>query len=511
MSYYSDQVIRDGAFAYWRLGETSGTMTADVVGGLGNGTITGGVTLNESGALADGDAAMSFNGVDGRVDTASYTFPTTFSVEAWIKPVGPLGGQASVVNNYTGASARVYLGRITNQLFLFIPGATPSSVQAGTLVAGVWQHAVYVVTPTDTSLYLNGVLVGTNAQTKPAQAAGVLRIGGRGDAAEFWNGGIDEVSLYHLALTPTQILTHYNLARLEQFPTGSYPDRVIRDGASAYWRLGETSGTTAVDVIGGFNGTISGGVTLNQSGALGDGDKAMVFDGTSNGVINVGSLALSAIYTIEAWFKTTWVAEQKAYLANYAGGSSNTAYFGIDNTRLFVYIQGATPASYYSTLTGLNDNQWHHVAIISTATELRVYHQGILLNTVAQTKLASAASTLLIGGSAGLSQYFPGTIDEVAIYPTALTVQQIANHYGLSKFDTPFGRSISAGVMTNLVQSEIYALSSGIRHVTSSAAIEVSSDGVTFSPLTGAETTGATTGSRYIRTLSPTCVLVGKG
>src|SRR5580765_159064 len=54
------------------------------------------------------------------------------------------------------------------------------------------------------------------------------------------------------------------------YPPGSYAALVVADGASHYWRLDETSGTTAVDVIGGANGTISGGVTLNQPGAVTD-------------------------------------------------------------------------------------------------------------------------------------------------------------------------------------------------------------------------------------------------
>src|SRR5215470_7590906 len=83
----------------------------------------------------------------------------------------------------------------------------------------------------------------------------------------------------------------------------AYSSKVIADGAVAYWRLNETSGTTAVDVIGGNNGTISGGVTLNQAGALTDGDKAMTFNGT--GRIDVAKAAYSAIgtgpLTLEAW------------------------------------------------------------------------------------------------------------------------------------------------------------------------------------------------------------------
>src|SRR5215471_5997902 len=88
----------------------------------------------------------------------------------------------------------------------------------------------------------------------------------------------------------------------------TYKDQVIADGAIAYWRLDELSGTTAVDIIGGNNGTISGGVTLGQTGALADGNKAMAFDGSS-GKIAVPNGAYKQFgtgpLTIEAWAKPT--------------------------------------------------------------------------------------------------------------------------------------------------------------------------------------------------------------
>src|SRR4030095_2674763 len=99
-----------------------------------------------------------------------------------------------------------------------------------------------------------------------------MRIGSDPKYSQFWNGALDEVAIYPTALTPTQIAAHYAARHYGRYPVGSYPERVALDGAVAYWRLGETSGTTANDSIGTAHGTISGGVTLNQAGALADGN-----------------------------------------------------------------------------------------------------------------------------------------------------------------------------------------------------------------------------------------------
>jgi hypothetical protein len=68
-------------------------------------------------------------------------------------------------------------------------------------------------------------------------------------------------------------------------PVGAaYIDEVLDDGPRGYWRLGETSGTTAFDAAtsdGAQNGTYESGVTLGVAGALrNDSDTAAAFDGT---------------------------------------------------------------------------------------------------------------------------------------------------------------------------------------------------------------------------------------
>ena len=48
----------------------------------------------------------------------------------------------------------------------------------------------------------------------------------------------------------------------------SYAARVLESGPSAYWRLNEASGTSAVDATGnGRTGTIHGGPTFGAAGA----------------------------------------------------------------------------------------------------------------------------------------------------------------------------------------------------------------------------------------------------
>src|SRR6266849_10213854 len=54
--------------------------------------------------------------------------------------------------------------------------------------------------------------------------------------------------------------------------TLGYAQVVLADAPVAYWRLGETTGATAVDSAGTNPATVFGGVTLGQAGALADGN-----------------------------------------------------------------------------------------------------------------------------------------------------------------------------------------------------------------------------------------------
>jgi len=64
----------------------------------------------------------------------------------------------------------------------------------------------------------------------------------------------------------------------------AYSDAVLADMPVRYYRLGDSSGTTAVDSSGNSqDGTYTGGVTLGASGAIqGDADTAATFDGTDD-------------------------------------------------------------------------------------------------------------------------------------------------------------------------------------------------------------------------------------
>ena len=85
---YPTEVAANSPVAYWRLGETSGTVAADEIGS-NDGDYLGGYTLGQTGALVgDSDVAANFNGSTGRVEVTPLPMSVTdeWTIEAWVKP-----------------------------------------------------------------------------------------------------------------------------------------------------------------------------------------------------------------------------------------------------------------------------------------------------------------------------------------------------------------------------------------------------------------------------------------
>jgi hypothetical protein len=219
------------------------------------------------------------------------------------------------------------------------------------------------------------------------------------------------------------------------YPAGSYPALVVADGAVAFWRLGETSGTTANDSIGTAHGTISGGVTLGQAGALADGDKAMQFLGYPGRIITTTPLTVGAAASIELWAKYTATGE-RMLVTMYGSGDPDAFLWWVDSAVQGFYSDAG--AGTVSTLVAaINNNQWHHFVVTLDGTTLRFYIDGAL-NTSHPYPRGTVTDVARIGGDWGAgTRDFMGFLDDVAIYPTALTAPQIAAHYAARTF-VPF-------------------------------------------------------------------------
>jgi hypothetical protein len=216
-----------------------------------------------------------------------------------------------------------------------------------------------------------------------------------------------------------------------------YAQQVRADGATYYWRLGETTGLVAADSLGPAPGTISGGVTLNQPGALADSNPAMAFVAASGGQIALPALTVALAFSIEAWVRTTdrtqlsqTIFSQRSAVTSLPG----QVYFAVTKVggTVVLYGQSITNSNFTST-RDLADGVWHHVVMTwDSGGAARSYVDGVLDTTAAGTTARTVSVPYAAGiafDPAGPGTNWNGSLDDIAIYPTVLTPAQIAAHY----------------------------------------------------------------------------------
>ena len=80
-----------------------------------------------------------------------------------------------------------------------------------------------------------------------------------------------------------------------------------------------------------------------------------------------------------------------------------------------------------SSYTSIPDNEWHHIAISYDGSEVKIYIDGVLDNSANRSAPMNTSSPFLIAaaGNNTTAQHFKGQIDEVRIWDTDLTENQL--------------------------------------------------------------------------------------
>ncbi len=240
-------------------------------------------------------------------------------------------------------------------------------------------------------------------------------------------------------------------------PSGdAYSHSVLAEGPVAYYRLDESGGATMCDSStskndGSYNAS---GITYGVPGALsGDPDSAVAANGTP-GVIGVSNayspIAGNSSFTLEGWFRSTGTTQDQVLVAlaspevaatgaivglttwskhNCGSGTGYPSTLGLDEYSASNCWNTATDG------VNLYDGSWHYLAVTYDASTYEVtgYVDGQSLDAQpANATLSLAAENYIRVGTwvdTAVNQPLIGDVDEIAVYPTALSTAQIAAHY----------------------------------------------------------------------------------
>jgi hypothetical protein len=229
----------------------------------------------------------------------------------------------------------------------------------------------------------------------------------------------DTVGRYTLRLTADDSLLSASDTVIVDVFQGDYT------GLIAHWKLDEESGPTAVDSLGGHDGTLMGDATWipadgQVSGAIElDGDRDYIEIGDSSGG---GTWAdLTEEVTVSCWIKADEFT--RGWQALVCKG--NTSYRMQRNNNNDSIWFGISEAGVAGELS-VNDGKWHYVAGTYDGETISLFIDGYLdVSAENSDGIDTNEAALTIGENLEYMAAFDGLIDEARIYEIALPAEKV--------------------------------------------------------------------------------------
>ena len=190
---------------YWpNLGETRSNTQALF-------DLTGNNTITASSLTHASDGSFSFNGSSNYMDVANNLGTLSrYTISFWAKRDSenrmPVAGRTSTAFYWYGDNSWAYTHGGTWGEYYY---SKPTSIPLGT-----WGHYCVVYDGSYVKIYRQGVFQGQQATTGTADWSQGLRIGyWAGGGGYWWNGKIDSLNMYNVALSDDEVMQNFNAGR----------------------------------------------------------------------------------------------------------------------------------------------------------------------------------------------------------------------------------------------------------------------------------------------------------
>ncbi len=214
---------------------------------------------------------------------------------------------------------------------------------------------------------------------------------------------------------------------------GDYQAQVLADTPLAYWRFGEATGTTAVDLVGAHDGTYQD-VTLGDPGVVG-GDASARFVSNDSAVIvgNALDIVGGAAFSLEAWAKPSEVDGALRRIMTKRDDTAPADGWSLTNSTRFLSLDAERAGGFVGGVAAkaLPVDVWSHAVVTYDGTTLRFFIDG-------EENAHQVTTVVMVGNSANLvlgslsnaaGNAWRGDLDELAIYDHALPAARVLAHY----------------------------------------------------------------------------------
>jgi hypothetical protein len=386
---------------------------------------------------AKAQAALNFDGSNDFVEVPNNPAlaPTTtqaITFEAWLNPSVTNAGIIAAIYDHTNvAGSNFYILKTADNKIFITGNGTNVLISDAAIPLNTWSHIAIVFKDNDgvdqTKIYINGALIKTgDLNYNPSNGGQTLRLGLESNLPDVFKGSMDEVRIWNIARTATEIQNARNCELLGG-----------ETGLQAYYKFNQSSGTSLINSANTSNtgtlnnfalsGSISnwvapGGVTTGTICA-GSAGAALAFDGT-NDYVSFSQPFTNATnnLTLETWFKWSGATSPQYQFIAMVGNSTTGYGFQLDA------VSGQIGYA-ISNITGVgcasvSPNVWYHIALVRNSGTWQFYLNGVPVGTTSTANPIAAVGSN-IGSLSTASSNFSGTVDEVRIWNVVRTPAQI--------------------------------------------------------------------------------------
>lgn len=404
--------------------------TLDLASG-NNGTLVGGATY----APGMVGQAFSFDGVDGHVDLPDgfADFTSGFTVALWANPTS-YGYWARFIDLGNGqADNNILFDRRSTSTDLALEvydgygSSTGMAYAVDAITNNEWHHyAATLDAAGKVKMYKDGLPLVLAADTTglPNNVTRTSNFIGRSNwlSDGYYAGSLDEVQIFNRVLDAAEIAAIFNAGSAGNCKPQCTPPP---SGMVSWW----TGDSSTNDIIGGYNGTLVNGAAYGP-GKVG---QAFSFDGTNQHVElpePVGDFGATA-FSVDFWIYTSDPGSTSGHYIlgkSYPDGGQGWDVRYYNRT---VTVEGW---SFEITSDAITLDEWHHIAVSATASDITLYIDGVVKGTSGRpASITSTSNPFRIGYTTGFWPYtgtgFNGLIDEVEIFNRALSDTEIAAIY----------------------------------------------------------------------------------
>ncbi len=272
---------------YWKLDEGGGRTLRDYSGNNNTGTLsTTGVSFSTSSIPTltfDNYSSVTFDGSTGYASLGTTNLPATngaITISTWVYLNGTGGNQNMVA--LVGSGGNYLQFGLRGGVYTAWPSGAATTVSGPAATTGAWHHVAYTYDGSSTDIiYVDGTAY-TGSFTHQTGATSSAYLGTFSPNSEMLNGALDDVRIYNVALSASQI---------KQLAAGRYA------GTGGVATVSLAAATTINGLLSLDSGNLSGNGRTMAAGATGP-TAAVINSGTYT--VGTGAQTFSGGLTVNA-------------------------------------------------------------------------------------------------------------------------------------------------------------------------------------------------------------------